>query len=569
MRAVSLFAILALAKSIVLASHPTAWNGWAPLAYFWQDALVALLFAAVELSFRNPRTGRMFCITIYWMLVIYAVINIPVGRAVATPLTWAMLRAARGPLADSMLTYVTWANAALIAIAVAAAAILPHWLRPTRRFSTVLVATALLAIIVGPFATERADTLGLHRTALVAIFEVPRSAAATHRAGAPWTRSPLPANPAEDLTRFRGAAKGRNVILVSLESTAAQYLSLYGSPFETMPRLRAMARDAMVFDAAYAAYPESIKGLFSVLCSVYPSLGGRTEALAASPCRALPNILSDAGYRTALFHSGRFDYLGMEEVIRNRGFQVLEDAGNIGGNHKSSFGVDEPATVARMLAWIDSAPREKPFFLTYLPIAGHHPYETPEHGPFPEHDEIGRYRNALHYGDASLGALADGLRGRGLDQNTVWIVFGDHGEAFGQHEGNYGHTFFLYDENIHVPFLVIASGLIRGPVRASKTVSLVDIAPSVLDLLGVSEIAEYQGRSVLDPEPRMALFFTDYSLTLLGLRDGPWKFIHEIDSGRTRLFHLPSDPAERTDVSSSHADRAAQYRTALRGWSGL
>jgi arylsulfatase A-like enzyme len=97
----------------------------------------------------------------------------------------------------------------------------------------------------------------------------------------------------------------------------------------------------------------------------------------------------------------------------------------------------------------------------------------------------------------------------------------------------------------------------------------VDIAPSVLDLLGVSEIAEYQGRSVLDPEPRMALFFADYSLTMLGLRDGPWKFIHEIDSGRTRLFHLPSDPAERTDVSSSNPDRAVQYRIALRGWSGL
>jgi arylsulfatase A-like enzyme len=359
------------------------------------------------------------------------------------------------------------------------------------------------------------------------------------------------------------------VILVSLESTAAEYLSLYGSKFETMPRLTAMARDAMVFEAAYAAYPESIKGLFSALCSVYPSLGERTEALAASPCRALPNILSAVGYRTALFHSGRFDYLGMQDVIRNRGYQALEDAGDIGGNHNSSFGVDEPSTVARMLAWIDSAPREKPFFLTYLPIAGHHPYETPERGPFPEHDEIGRYRNALHYGDASLGALADGLRARGLDQNTIWIVFGDHGEAFGQHEGNYGHTFFLYDENVHVPFLVIAPGLIHGPVRATKTVSLVDIAPSVLDLLGVSEIAEYQGRSVLDPEPRMALFFADYSLTMLGLRDGPWKFIHDIDSGRTRLFHLPSDPAERTDVSSSHVDRAAQYRIALRGWSGL
>src|ERR1051326_5003855 len=99
----------------------------------------------------------------------------------------------------------------------------------------------------------------------------------------------------------------------------------------------------------------------------------------------------------------------MEAVIRNRGFATLEDAGDIGGNHDSSFGIDEPSTVARILRWIDAAPRGQRFFLTYLPIAGHHPYETPERGPFPDHDDIGRYRNALRYGDTSLGTLLDGF----------------------------------------------------------------------------------------------------------------------------------------------------------------
>src|SRR5437870_7648756 len=92
----------------------------------------------------------------------------------------------------------------------------------------------------------------------------------------------------------------------------------------------------------------------------------------------------------------------MEAIINGRGYQTLEDAGDIGGNHNSSFGVDEPATVARMLAWIDGLPRGQRFFLTYLPIAGHHPYATPEHGPFAGTAEIDQYRNALHYGDASL-----------------------------------------------------------------------------------------------------------------------------------------------------------------------
>jgi phosphoglycerol transferase MdoB-like AlkP superfamily enzyme len=136
-------------------------------------------------------------------------------------------------------------------------------------------------------------------------------------------------------------------------------------------------------------------------------------------------------------------YLGMESVIRGRGFHTLEDAGTIGGDHESSFGVEEPSTVRRMLAWIDALPRGERFFLTYLPVAGHHPYEVPDAGPFPEDQEINRYRNALHYADAALGALLDGLRERGLDRNTLFVIFGDHGEAFGQHEGNYAHAIFI------------------------------------------------------------------------------------------------------------------------------
>ena len=254
--------------------------------------------------------------------------------------------------------------------------------------------------------------------------------------------------------------------------------------------------------------------------------------------------------------------------IRHRGFQTLEDAGDIGGNHHSSFGVDEPSTVSRILSWIDALPRGQKFLVTYLPIAGHHPYETPERGPFPDREEIGRYRNALLYGDASLGALAQGLRDRGVADNTLWIIFGDHGEAFGQHEGNYGHTFFVYDENVRVPFVVAAPGLMHGQVRAQKVVSLVDTAPTILDLVGIPPPDSYQGQPMLDDAPRMALFFADYSLGLLGLRDGSWKFVYELDSGRSKMFDLDRDPLEKTDIAMHDAPRAEWYGQIVRGWSG-
>jgi lipoteichoic acid synthase len=358
------------------------------------------------------------------------------------------------------------------------------------------------------------------------------------------------------------------VVMVSLESTAAQYLSLYGGKYEVMPNLNALASRALVFDNAYAVYPESIKGLFSVLCSVFPSFDSEPKVYEKTPCRALPAALAAEGYRTGLFHSGLFGYLGMESIIRNRGYQTMEDAGDIGGNHHSSFGVDEPVTVRRMLAWIDALPRGQRFFLTYLPIAGHHPYATPAPGPFSGPEEIDQYRDALHYGDVSLGALRDGLRARGLDDNTVWIVYGDHGEAFGQHQGNYAHTFFLYEENVHVPFLIAAPGLMRDQKRVSKVVSLVDTAPTILNLLGIAPPADYQGRSMLDGTGRMALFFTDYSLGILGLRDGPWKFAYEIESGRPKLFDLRSDPREVADLARQNGARVLWYRNLLREWSG-
>jgi arylsulfatase A-like enzyme len=257
----------------------------------------------------------------------------------------------------------------------------------------------------------------------------------------------------------------------------------------------------------------------------------------------------------------------MESVIRHRGFETLADAGDIGGNHESSFGVDEPSAVARILQWIDARPEDRPFFLAYLPIAGHHPYESPDAGPFPDGDQFGRYRNALHYGDAALGTLIDAIAARGLGQRTVWVILGDHGEAFGQHDGNYGHTFQLYEENIHVPLVIAAPGLIARQIRSHQVVSLIDTAPGVLDLLGAPLSRSHQGRSLLDPAPRLAFFFADYSLGLLGLRDGPRKLIYGLDNNRARLFNLAHDPAETTDVSAQEPAQTSWYRQNLRNWS--
>jgi hypothetical protein len=562
MRAASLFLVFVVAKIAMVAGHDVPLSVWSPSAYLWHDALVVLVFATLEVALAGK---ERIVWTIYGAAVLYAAINVPVARVLSTPLTWLMWRAAGSPLADSIRYYATAENLAWSACVIGVAAAAP---RVFRRVAIRPVVAALAACAaVGPVAAAHVDTHGLGRNAWTSLVATALPRVAAHASERDWRRPPFPRERQGDLTGFRGVAAGRNVVLVSLESTAAQYLGLYGAARDPTPNLSALARNALVFDNAYAVYPESIKGLFSILCSMYPAFDSDAARYADVPCRSIAETLSGHGYRTALFHSGRFDYLGMSAVVRSRGFGMLADAGDIGGNHNSSFGVDEPSTVASIVRWIDGLPPRQPFFLTYLPIAAHHPYESLTPGPFADGTEFGRYLNALHYGDESLGTLMRAFAARGLSDRTLWIVLGDHGEAFGQHDGNYGHTFQLYEENVHVPFVAAAPGAFSGPIHSANIVSLIDTAPTLLDLLGMASPSSFEGETMLDGKHRLALFFADYSLGLLGLRDGRTKFIYDLASRRAQMYDLELDRNEKTDLSARDPDRRRWYADDLKDWS--
>lgn len=568
MRASALLCVFILAKLVVLAGRPVELSPWSPVAYFWQDVLVALAFAFVDRLVRRPWFGW----PLYGACVAYIALNVAIERVLSSPLTWPMLGAAGPTLSDSIRRHVTPANLALMVLTILSAIAIPAlFRRRTLRNTAGVILPGLVFVAFGPAATARVETVGLGRNAIMAlaISALPRISAQTGEAGGlDWRASPIDsrADP-QDLSGLAGTAAGRNVVLVLLESAGAQYLKPYGASTDPMPNLSELARRALVFDRAYAVYPESIKEFFSVLCSRYPAMETESETYARVRTSSLASELHAAGYRTALFHSGRFMYLGMDAVVADRGYDVLEDAGAIGGDRESSFGVDETSTVRRALEWIDSLPRHQRFFLTYLPIAGHHPYDSPEAGPFPEKTDSDRYLNALHYADSALGSLIEGLRARGLDEQTEFVIFGDHGQAFGQHQGNYGHSLFLYEENLWVPYLIVAPGLIQEQLRIARPISLIDTAPTILDLAGLPEPRDFQGTSALRPGVRMSLFCTDYSLSLMGLRDGCWKYIYEMDSGRSKLFNLCEDATESNDESSAHPDRVESYRDRLTRWS--
>jgi len=130
-------------------------------------------------------------------------------------------------------------------------------------------------------------------------------ALAGRQADEDWRLSPLGgAGAGEDLSRWRGRAAGRNVVLVLLESAGARYLEPYGASRDPMPNLSELARTSIIFDSAYAVYPESIKELFSVLCSRYPAMDTASEKYSWITTPSIAAVLRGSGYRTALFHSG-------------------------------------------------------------------------------------------------------------------------------------------------------------------------------------------------------------------------------------------------------------------------
>jgi lipoteichoic acid synthase len=440
---------------------------------------------------------------------------------------------------------------------------------------------AVVVVALGPAAASRARVSGWHRDAALTFLETTLARGAGVRSSTLPSLDgarcrPLDPPGVTDLSRLVGLARGRNIVWVILESTGARSLPLYGAARDVTPRLSALAAEpGAIFDAAYAAYPESIKGLYAMLCGRAPPPGAEASDLGAghAPCDAAPAALARGGYRTGLFHSGWFAYLGMDAVVKDRGFDTLVDAGAIASPHRSSFGVDDRATARRLLEFVDAAPATvdvapaAPFFAVFMPIAGHHPYHAPGEAPrpLPEADDHDAYLNDLHVADDAVGLLRDGLRARGLDEHTVYVVVGDHGEAFREHAGNVAHALFLYEENVRVPFFVVAPGASIGHTRASQLASLVDLAPTTLSLAGAPPAPTHEGRSLLAPTaPRVARFFTEQGVPRFGLRDGRWKTIIDADVGRASLFDLlANDPAERADVASAHPEIVAAHRTCL------
>lgn len=360
-----------------------------------------------------------------------------------------------------------------------------------------------------------------------------------------------------------------NVILITLDTTRADRMGFLGSNRGLTPHLDAMARQGIVFTRAYSHVPLTTASHATILTGTYPQSNHVNDfGVPLSPrLPYLPELLHQHGYQTGAFVGSLIlDPLDGTAPGFDRGFEVYD-----AGFHLRRPGADRYKTVERRggmvvdhaLAWLSQVPN-KPFFLWVHLYDAHDPYDPPS--PYKERYASQLYDGEIAYADACVGKLLDALRKHGLYDEALVAVMADHGESLGAH-GENTHGVFLYDETLHVPLLIKLPLNRAAGKRIETRASLVDVAPTILNVAGVSPPSEMQGQSLLLalkagagpnagglPEDRPAYAETDYPHRAFGwsalraLRAGKYLYIQ---APERELYNQSIDPGESHNLASS------------------
>lgn len=380
-------------------------------------------------------------------------------------------------------------------------------------------------------------------------------------------RTPSEATPPPPMHK----AAVKNVIVFFSEGVARKQTSLGGAHDSTPNVARRARTDGLELTRYYSPYHKSIAAIFSMACSAWPPSTGIniTELNPRIDCGELSEILRGQNIHAGLFHGGDFGFYDKLMLLGMRGYEIQEDARMMSDYarwEESEWGVDDRATVDHTLAWIDSLAPGDRFAAVMIPITAHWPYWIPSdvEPRFPGLGSRERYLSAVSFLDGAFERLMVGLERRGLDQDTAVIFLADHGETIGERPRATAGARLAYEPSLNTPFVILSPGMWQPGARTDRMGSHVDLAPTVLDLLGLPPDPRHHGVSLLQPdrEPRRIFVGANNGQLWVGLLDGMEKYLLNTRTGVQELYDLRLDPDERHNLV---AEAPAEKLVALAG----
>ncbi|HET7478128.1 MAG TPA: sulfatase-like hydrolase/transferase [Rubrobacteraceae bacterium] len=350
----------------------------------------------------------------------------------------------------------------------------------------------------------------------------------------------------------------RNVVLIHLESTRERSVTPYNPDLQTTPFLDELSKKSLLVERAYTTTPHTSKALTSINCGIYPdpSTDIHEAEPGGVPVKCLPELLKEQGYNTVMFQSAIATFENRPQLAKNFGYEDfvgLKEMSKKGFQRSGYLGYEDDILLKPSEEWLTSH-KDRPFMASYIGITPHHEYLAPtRYGrvPLAKDDVLNRYLNAVRYDDFWIKNLIEQYKKLGLYKNTIFIIYGDHGEAFGEH-GVKGHDGVVYEEGLRVPLIIHDPQRWQNGAKISADAPIhhIDLPPTILDMLHYRVVnGDYPGASALkSPEGRTLYFNCRPDLQCMASIKGYQKYIYYYGKQPDEFYDLKNDPLEKHNI---------------------
>ena len=400
-----------------------------------------------------------------------------------------------------------------------------------------------------------------------------------------------------------------HVVLITVDTLRADHLSSYGYHLRTSPTIDKLAEDGVRFERAYTAIPMTGPSHFSMFTGRYPQEhGARINGVSLpddSKWLTVPQVLRRFGYTSGAFVSA-WPLIGRLTQL-HRDFDHYDE--ELGRSYQVFHSMRWAEDVTRpALRWLDENKDKDNLFLWVHYFDPHEPYNLREQFASPERirdpspdtpeysdeiqNRIRRYDSEIGYADSHIKRLLDRIDKLGMRDNTLVALVSDHGEGLGEH-GFVGHGRWLFESTVHVPWIMRLPGKIKPGRVVAQSVSMLDLAPTILDLAvpefrneaqvsisyaGQSQVAAIAGESA--PQPRQIRFVSfegkkgfipkwiswawkpNSGLPFrIGKLEGSMKGIWTPEQKRFEFFDLSKDPHELQPETLTSANRRYSFES--------